>query len=228
MATMQTNIHHPDTHPRRPFTQEDITFLGQLQKELNTQSAMGNAQPVFWIIKGSRLVETQPDDNYDEVYIESVDGDEFHDVNDIYEALGDKDSSLCAALNWKNAAVLNARITNMKTGESCLTITYRNRDGELCEDIDIYDVDNFKETMEETNMLEDMYFQTHYLKHEDYIYPDTMFLTHAEAQNHLRKYGYNYSADAHAYAMTAQRSPQFEMLLDIIRSVQWGAIHTDN
>lgn len=55
------------------------------------------------------------------------------------------------------------------------------------------------------------------------IVKDTMFLTHADCEDHLRKYGYNYEPDAHAFAMTAHRSPCVEKLLGIIRSVDWGA-----
>ena len=47
-----------------------------------------------------------------------------------------------------------------------------------------------------------------------------MFLTHKECEEHLKEYGYNYSEDAHAYAMTAQRSPEVETLLNILESVE--------
>lgn len=57
------------------------------------------------------------------------------------------------------------------------------------------------------------------MRKNDIIYPNIMFLTHKECENHLRKYGYNYSEDAHAYAMTAYRSPEVETLLNILETV---------
>lgn len=59
----------------------------------------------------------------------------------------------------------------------------------------------------------------------DIIYPDSMFLTHKECENHLRKYGYNYSEDAHAYAMTAYRSPEVETLLNLLETVDWDSVN---
>lgn len=60
---------------------------------------------------------------------------------------------------------------------------------------------------------------------DDIIYPNIMFLTHKECENHLRKYGYNYSEDAHAYAMTAYRSPEVETLLNILETVDWDSVN---
>ena len=54
-----------------------------------------------------------------------------------------------------------------------------------------------------------------------YIYPDTFFLAHADAQDHLLRYGYNYDKHAHAYAMTATRSGRFSRLLHILRITDW-------
>ena len=59
------------------------------------------------------------------------------------------------------------------------------------------------------------------------VVPDTLFLTHKACEDHLRKYGYNYRKDAHAYAMTAIRSPQFEKLIKLLQTVDWAALATE-
>lgn len=64
-------------------------------------------------------------------------------------------------------------------------------------------------------------FELLYYKHTRELVRNAVFLTHAACEDHLRKYGYNYQPDAHAYAMHADRCPEFEQLLDILQSVNW-------
>lgn len=79
------------------------------------------------------------------------------------------------------------------------------------------------------NVLSDILYEDDveigYYEKVDIIYPNTMFLTHKECEEHLKEYGYNYSKDAHAYAMTAQRSPEVETLLNILESVDWDSVN---
>ena len=56
------------------------------------------------------------------------------------------------------------------------------------------------------------------------VVKDTLFLTHAACEDHLRKYAYNYKPDAHAFAMTATRSPEFERLMEILENADWTAV----
>lgn len=57
--------------------------------------------------------------------------------------------------------------------------------------------------------------------------PDTLFLTHDDAENHLRKYEHNYRGNAHAFAMTAIRSPRVETLWKLLQTVDFQALATD-
>lgn len=59
---------------------------------------------------------------------------------------------------------------------------------------------------------------------EHFICPNTMFLTKAEAKEHLELYHYNYSSKAHTYAMTAQRAPKVERLLKLLESFDFGSM----
>lgn len=56
MAIFQETKRHEDTIRKQPITADDIQFLRRLQTELNTQDNMGNADPVFWVIKGSKFI----------------------------------------------------------------------------------------------------------------------------------------------------------------------------
>ena len=66
-------------------------------------------------------------------------------------------------------------------------------------------------------------YEVRYIEHRHHVYQDTLFLTHKEAEDHLRKFGYNYDPTAHAFAMTAHRSPEIEKLLQILQQVDWSA-----
>lgn len=59
---------------------------------------------------------------------------------------------------------------------------------------------------------------------EHFIHPNTMFLTKAEAKEHLRLNHYHYSSKAHTYAMTAWRAPKVERLLKILESFAWDKV----
>lgn len=61
----------------------------------------------------------------------------------------------------------------------------------------------------------------HTLVKKAFIVPDTLFLTYAEAREHLRLNHYHYTKDAHTYAMTAWRSPQVSNLLELLHSIDF-------
>lgn len=65
------------------------------------------------------------------------------------------------------------------------------------------------------------------VKKEHFICPNTMFITKAEAKEHIRRNHYHYSSEAHTYAMTAWRSPKVEKLLKILETLDWADIETD-
>ncbi|PRR87357.1 hypothetical protein [Bacillus atrophaeus] len=57
-----------------------------------------------------------------------------------------------------------------------------------------------------------------------HIYQDTMFLTKAEAKQHIKQNHYHYTKKVHTYAMTAWRAPKVERLLNILESFDWSSI----
>ncbi|OEQ79746.1 hypothetical protein AJN32_04755 [Listeria monocytogenes] len=69
---------------------EDITFLNELQQELNTQSNCGNASPVFWVIRQYEKQITDSDFGEETLYIHS-DGDylEFEKLDELLEFLSE-------------------------------------------------------------------------------------------------------------------------------------------
>lgn len=214
MAQFQKNIYHKDTIEKRPITLEDLQFLQNLQKELNTQDNMGNADPEFWVIQQSHTEPAPPD---------------YADGSMLYDDDTEIAANTKAALDYIEAEKNNIFPENT-------SITIQRMKDENYGFISIIHVTTKKITM--PYLIRNLYDIKSCLnetaKHDNYhiedyiviseIVPDTMFLTHKACEEHLRKYSYNYRPDAHAYAMTAYRSPEYEKLLDIIRHTNFDEL----
>ncbi|MGG1610863.1 hypothetical protein [Bacillus wiedmannii] len=178
---------------------KDIQFLKDLQQELKTQETDGNASPRFWVIKDYRIVPAN--ENYDSGHVEHFfnDGDhvKFSKFSDLKEFLEEY------------------------------------FEDEIEEDEDLQELlkdenEDFYGLWEyiENNMNECGYYGTVFVKEEDFIVPDTMFLTKEEAKRHLELNNYHYTSKAHTYAMTAWRAPKVERLLNILETFDWESIST--
>lgn len=59
-----------------------------------------------------------------------------------------------------------------------------------------------------------------YMIHSE-IAKDALFLTRKEANDYLKRFGYNHNADTVSYAMTAIRSPSYERLLNLLKKIDF-------
>jgi hypothetical protein len=64
----------------------------------------------------------------------------------------------------------------------------------------------------------------HSEKKEHFIRQNTMFLTKAEAKQHIKSNHYHYTNEAHTYAMTAWRAPKVERLLKILSEFDFDSL----
>ena len=64
------------------------------------------------------------------------------------------------------------------------------------------------------------------VREEHIVHPNTMFLTKAEAKDHIKANYYHYSERVHTYAMTAWRAPSVERLLKILETYDWESLNT--
>lgn len=208
MAIFNPNFkYHKDTVEKHPLTEEELLFLKAFQTERNTQDTVCQASPRYWVIKGSKTVF---EDGIDEGEAIRINGECFYDAN-----TGD----------------LTSLLTNTKEKlEDFLDKDdlYFTEENELIvvNDGEEYVVDDITSAF---NVLSDILYEDDveigYYEKVDIIYPNTMFLTHKECEEHLKEYGYNYSEDAHAYAMTAYRSPEVETLLNLLETVDWDSVN---
>lgn len=203
-----------ETHPlpmdpiaKRPLTLNDIEFLKKLQYELNTQDSMGNRNPRFWVIKESQKTYVNRDNCYDYVTITNEQdlGFEIWNLDILFDVMSRMITDRTVPYN----------ITKNADGYIILTNT-DDDSSELIQEIT-------EDTAEMLNKIakDDGRFTPNYVSSEFRIVPDTLFLTHKACEEHLRKYSYNYASDAHAYAMTADRSPEFETLLGLLQQIDF-------
>lgn len=74
------------------------------------------------------------------------------------------------------------------------------------------------------NMNDNGYFGSVFVKEEEFIVPNTMFLTKEEAKRHLELNHHHYTSKAHTYAMTAWRAPKVERLLKILNEFDFDSL----
>lgn len=214
MAILQNNQHHDDLTAKHAISCEDIQFLSELQKELNTQSAMGNAQPVFWAIKESKT-ETATEDDYDicSAYIAE---DIYHSIADFVNAANDPNDNLLERINEQSSSEIT-EIQLLDDGSCQLLLEHDKLPRKY------HSLKDLVELLHDNDYPEDL-SQLIYEKYVSRVNPSPIFLTHRAAQAHLTQYDYNYAKDAHAYALTATRSPEFEQALNLIRTINWDAL----
>ena len=211
MAIFQKTRPHPDTTKKHAVTPEELKFLAELQTELNTQDDMGNADPRFWVIKETEETLGSPE-NYDSKLLlreETV----MRSLKDVADYVNENyDGDFSAELH-----------------DGCLTLYYDDDDGNGRYSIGSWD--DFTGLLDHIDDQDDdgiwSGFRIVYALRRERIVPDTLFLTHADCEEHLRAYGYNYESDAHAFVMTAIRSPRYERLIRILQTVDFDNMLTD-
>lgn len=208
MARFQKTERRPDETPRRMFTQADAEFLAGLQHELNTQDTMGNRDPRFWIIRQSRQVPCGKDEADGVAIIQdSACETVATDMDGFVRHLADRYEKWNFKAEPKAAGTWSVSVASMA--------------GEEFSDDWVSSPEDMIELLESAGIRD---YEAAYSRTEAEDVPNTLFLTHAACEDHLRKYHYNYEPDAHAYAMTAVRSPEFERLVAILQTVRWDQV----
>ena len=201
MAKFQERVYHDDATEKHILTVEDILFLTELQKELNTQPNMGNADPLYWGIAQTRETPASPD-YADTVAAANTDGAIVaRDLKELAEYLDESNIDGVSGCQYFN--------------KSC---TIKFSDGDT---VSAYSVSDLIEILHNAGITN---LTAQPMSRGTQIVTDALFITHKDCEEHLEQYGYNYEQDAHAYAMTAIRSPRYEKLIRILRTVDWSKL----
>ena len=186
--------YHEDTTKKHKISQEDIKFLKELQKEMNTQDDLGQADPRYWTIKDFKKI-------YGEV-LNNPDGIVMFD-NDGGAELGEYSLSNFGGIE------LNKIIEVLKEDYG-----FEKEDFEY-----VCDLGTLKDLLTEKDCADIVI-----VEYEEVEVYTGVFLTQKAAEQHLRANHYHYGEKAHTFAMTAWRNKAEEKLWDILRTVEWDAI----
>ena len=191
--------HHEDTTAKRPITPEELKFLADLQKEMNTQDTVGQADPRYWVIQG-----TVKEFGFEEG---AGDGFKFY-LND--EPVAETIQELAAFMPEQVDDVVEAHVR----GD---VIDVVLKDGE--EDC-LFDMNEILGFYEDRGLD----LSVSYYRNLPINYSGPVFLTEKAAAEHLRSNDYHYSDDAHTFAQTAWRSSEMEKLYEILHEVDFGGL----
>ena len=193
---------HEDTVKKRMLTADDISFLQDLQHEMNTQDTVGQRDPRYWVILETRRVTGLEDG--EELLINNETGEEYEGMENALPFINKVAEEHC------------------KDGRAELAASGMY--------IDIYEEGDNTETFfgldEAVDWLNEHGKDVRITHYEDMkqVNPGPLFLTHRDADEHLGKNYYHYSEDACAFAMTAWRDPTIEKLWKILQETDWDAV----
>lgn len=170
---------------------EDIQFLKDLQKELQTQDHDSQAAPRFWTVGDFHMVECA-EGNHDSYRISMPNKDYYGDLNTFLEGIKNEVQDMD-----KYSKQAKKEFTAIACEVTALDWVTEHYD-------------------------EDAYLTP--VREEHFIQQSTMFLTKAEAKEHIELNHHHYSERSHTYAMSAWRAPKVERLLQILETFDWDKI----
>ena len=205
--------YHEDTVVKEKLSNDDIKFLKELQKELNTEDNVGTANPRYWVIRQPERIYHLDEDEADYyVFIDECDKYEL-----TLEDLKDKLEFLC-----------DDNLKSVEVKDGVLTFEYFD---EWLEEVEEYkvDYDNYY-TDGKHKILEllESDISVAYYKEVDATVDNWMFLTQIDAENHLRANDYHYHEKARTYCMCGWRSPRFERLINILSKTDFDSMLEKN
>lgn len=213
MAKYWENLkYHEDTVVKEKLSNDDIKFLKELQKELNTEDNVGTASPRYWVIRQpERIYHLEEDEADYYVFIDECDKYEL-----TLEDLKDKLEFLC-----------DDNLKSVEVKDGVLTFEYFD---EWLEEVEKYKVDYdncYTDGRDKILELLESDVSVVYYKEVDETVDNCMFLTQIDAENHLRANDYHYHEKARTYCMCGWRSPRFERLINILSRTDFDSMLED-
>lgn len=175
---------------------EDIQFLKELQKEMNTQENDGQAAPRFWSIMDYKQIPTS-EDHADDVIL--------------------YDSDLCTTVE------INEYVHEIVDFEGERHLDFDKEARDELKDIHQYEsIEEIHEWIKEND--DESRYHPVFQQAISYIAYNSCFFTKKEAKEHLESNRHHYSDKAHTFAMTAWRAPKMERLMRVLESFDWESI----
>lgn len=194
MAKFWKTERHEDTTEKRQLLKDDIDFLVNLQREMNTQDHLSQADPRYWTIRDYRKIYGDNLNNPDGICI--------------------YDTNSCSVIFEGEFSTDN--LDNIKEALKDFIEDDTDLEEKFNEIEEYSSLDDILEYIEN-------YPEIYVYEYEEYPVDFGMFLTHEAAIQHLKLNDYHYSDKAHTYAQTAWRSRE-ERLWNILQTVDWSKI----
>lgn len=205
--------YHEDTVVKERISNDDIKFLKELQKEINTEDNGGTANPRYWVIRQPERIYHLDEDEADYyMFLDEYDHQEMT-LEDLKEKLED--------LNDDNLKSIEVR-------DGVLTFEYFE---EWLEEVEKYKVDYdncYRDGLIKISELLEFEVRVIYYSEIDVTVDNCMFLTQIDAENHLRANDYHYHEEARTYCMCGWRSPRFERLINILSKTDFDSMLEKN
>ena len=214
MAKYWENLkYHEDTVVKEKLSNDDVKFLKELQKEINTEDNGGTANPRYWVIRQPERIYHLDEEEADYyVFIDECDKYEL-----TLEDLKDKLEFLC-----------DDNLKSVEVKDGVLTFEYFD---EWLENVEEYKVDYdncYTDVRYKILELLESDVSVAYYKEVDATVDNCMFLTQIDAENHLRANDYHYHEKARTYCMCGWRSPRFERLINILSRTDFDSMLEKN
>lgn len=178
---------------KKPISDKDaLQFLAELQRDLleDRRTETAQADPIYYGILDVKEFVTDQDHSDNRVLV--CDDSDIDPQTAIEEELIDE-------------SLINEMLED--------GILDTNDDG-----IYVADTDAFLDFVEE-NEDDIETVSVAYIAYDEVIKPDAMFLTRKDAKAYLKNNRHHYTGKAKTYAMTAYRSHRYEMLIDVLRTI---------
>ena len=198
--------YHKDPFQRKLMTKEEVDFLLQLQKEMNTQDSLGNADPRYWVIRDWDKTYGKNLNNSDGILVfDNASGETICDIpNAVFDSVT---AEICCS---KIIQLINERLTEKLDKAATEDIEAKIRAASIVSSIE----DAITEICNEYSLD---------IEVTDYEYCPSesgMFLTHKAALEHLRDNDYHYSSKVQTYGKVAWRSKE-DLLWKILHETDW-------
>ena len=205
--------YHEDTVVKEKLSKDDIKFLKELQKEINTEDNGGTANPRYWVIRQPERIYHLDEDEADYyMFLDEYDHQEMT-LEDLKEKLED--------LNDDN-------LKSIELKDGVLTFGYFD---EWLEEVDEYKVDYdncYWDGLIKISELLELEVRVIYYSELDVTVDNCMFLTQIDAENHLRANDHHYHEEARTYCMHGWRNPRFERLIKILSKTDFDSMLEKN
>lgn len=178
---------------KKPISDKDaLQFLTELQRDLleDRRTETAQADPIYYGILDVKEFVTDQDHSDNRILV--CDDGDIEPQTAIEEELIDE-------------SLINEMLED--------GILDTNDDG-----IYVADTDAFLDFVEE-NEDDIETVSVAYIAYDEVIKPDAMFLTRKDAKAYLKNNRHHYTGKAKTYAMTAYRSHRYEMLIDVLRTI---------